>query len=107
MDERIIIAAMAPLVVLLSFIKSLERLAYLSLLANVLCFAGLIVTFQYLGRCLQDPATFPKFAGASKLPLFFGTAIFAFEGIGVVRNVFRCIIPAHVFHPFLNEQFFS
>eukprot|EP00794_Sanderia_malayensis_P006943 gene6943-7723_t len=83
-DQRIIIAALAPLVILLSFIKSLERLAYLSLLANVLCFAGLIVTFQYLGRCLRDPSEFPMFAGVSGLPLFFGTAIFAFEGIGVV-----------------------
>lgn len=83
-DERLIIAALAPLVILLSFIRSLERLAYLSLLANVLCFTGLIITFQYLGRCLRDPSTFPVFAGVSKLPLFFGTAIFSFEGIGVV-----------------------
>lgn len=83
-DVRIIIAALAPLVIVLSFIRSLERLAYLSLLANFLCFLGLVITFQYLARCLQSPKKFPAFAGLSKLPLFFGTAIFSFEGIGVV-----------------------
>ena len=83
-DVRIIIAALAPLVIVLSFIRSLERLAYLSLLANFLCLLGLVITFQYLARCLQSPKNFPMFAGLSKLPLFFGTAIFSFEGIGVV-----------------------
>ena len=86
-DVRIIIAALALPVVLLSFIKSLEKLAYLSMFANVLCFLGLIITLQYLARCLQDPRSFPLFAGPSKLPLFFGTAIFSFEGIGVVSFV--------------------
>jgi len=83
-DLRIIISALALPVILLSLIKSLEKLAYLSMIANVLCFVGLTITLQYLARCLQDPRKFKLFAGVSKLPLFFGTAIFSFEGIGVV-----------------------
>ena len=86
-DLRIIISALALPVILLSLIKSLEKLAYLSMIANVLCFVGLIITLQYLARCLQDPRKFKLFAGVSKLPLFFGTAIFSFEGIGVVSSI--------------------
>ena len=86
-DLRIIIAALALPVILLSLIKSLEKLAYLSMFANVLCFIGLFITLQYLARCLQDPRKFKLFAGVSKLPLFFGTAIFSFEGIGVVSSI--------------------
>ena len=85
-DVRIVISVLAFPVILLSFIKSLEKLAYLSMIANVLCFIGLVITLQYLARCLQNPKSFHLFAGVSKLPLFFGTAIFSFEGIGVVSS---------------------
>ena len=83
-DVRIIMAALAVPVVILSYIRSLEKLAYLSMIANVLCVVGLIITYQYLARHLHSPSEFKPFAGWSKLPLFFGTAIFSFEGIGVV-----------------------
>ena len=54
------------------------------MLANLLQFVGLGIIFYYL---VQDlPFTWERklFATWGQLPLYFGTAIYAFEGIGVV-----------------------
>ena len=59
-------------------------LSPVSMLANLLQFVGLGIIFYYL---LQDlPFTWERkiFATWGQLPLYFGTAIYAFEGIGVV-----------------------
>jgi len=69
---------------LLSSIRNLKYLSPVSMLANLLQFVGLGIIFYYL---LQDlPFTWERkiFATWGQLPLYFGTAIYAFEGIGVV-----------------------
>ena len=58
-----------------------------SLLANVINVIGLIIILQYCVRDLPPVSTFPAFASWSTLPLYFGTAIYAFEGIGVVSSI--------------------
>ena len=84
LDVKIWILILLPLVILFSFIHNLNHLAPLSAIANVCVLFGVVATFVYLGKHLQDPDNLPAFAGWSTLPLFFGTAVFAFEGIGVV-----------------------
>ncbi|XP_002154489.2 proton-coupled amino acid transporter 1 isoform X1 [Hydra vulgaris] len=81
-----ILIVLAP-VLLLSFIRKLNFIAYLSTFANVLCFFGLVGTFQYLLFNLQNPAIYPASKPIREFPLFFGTALFAFEGIGVVLPI--------------------
>ncbi len=57
------------------------------MLANILNFLALGFTFFYL---LQDmPYSWERkaFASWGQLPLFFGTAIYAFEGIGVILPI--------------------
>jgi len=68
----------------LASIRNLKYLSPISMLANILQFIGLGIIFYYL---LQDiPYTWErkKFSSWGQLPLYFGTAIYAFEGIGVV-----------------------
>lgn len=57
------------------------------MIANILQFVGLFVIFYYLVRDLPEIGT--NVSGVdelSKLPLFFGITLYAFEGIGLVSN---------------------
>lgn len=45
---------------------------------------GLAITFHYLLQDLQRSDAVHGYATWAQLPLYFGTAIYAFEGIGVV-----------------------
>ena len=84
-NTRLVILSLAPLAILFSFVRSLEKLSYLSIVANFCCIGGLIMILQYLGSNFKDVRKYPEFAGWNGLPLFASMAIFAFEGIGVVR----------------------
>ncbi|KAJ8932256.1 hypothetical protein NQ314_014802 [Rhamnusium bicolor] len=68
-DIRIYMAALLPILILINFIRNLKFLSPLSMIANVL---------------VATVSSRPAIAGFSNLPAFFGTAIFALEGIGVV-----------------------
>lgn len=57
------------------------------MLANVFTAAAMCITFYYIFDDLPSVTQRPAFADWSRLPLFFGTAIFALEGIGVVSNI--------------------
>lgn len=85
-DKRLVIVVMALPVILLSYIRSLEKLAYISILSNLLCLYGLVVVFQYLARHTQSPSNYPFIASLEKLPMFFAMSLFSFEGIGVVSS---------------------
>ena len=59
-----------------------------SIIANIIQSIGLGIIFFYIfGSELKPSDSLPWFGSADRLPLFFGTAIFAIEGISVVLPI--------------------
>lgn len=83
-DSRLYMLCFLPAFILLVFTPNLKYLAPLSLVANIMMTASLILIYFYSITNITDPSNLPKVGRAKDYPLFFGTAIFAFEGIGVV-----------------------
>ncbi|KAI8508538.1 hypothetical protein Bbelb_136370 [Branchiostoma belcheri] len=78
------LAAFLLPIMLICFIQNWDHLAPISTVANVVMVAGLVLIYQYILRRLKNPAEYPAFSSVGELPLFFGTAIYSFEGIGIV-----------------------
>lgn len=83
-DLRLYMVMLALPLVLLNTIRNLKWLAPFSMIANLLMATGVGITFYYVFSDLPRVDSLPQFASWTHLPLFFGTAIFALEGIGVV-----------------------
>lgn len=73
-----------PALILMNLIRNLKYLAPLSMIANIFIACGMGITFYYIFLDLPPVDSRPHFAPITELPMFFGTAIFALEGIGVV-----------------------
>lgn len=66
-------------------IRQLKVLAPLALVANLVYLGAVLIILEYLITHLDSIDELPAVGNLSDLPLFFGTVIFAFEGIAVVR----------------------
>ena len=87
-NYRIYIAILVLPVILICSIRNLKYLSPFSILANILEFVGLGIIFYFIfSEPLPSTDSVPSFASPRKFPLFFGTAIFAFEGISVVLPI--------------------
>jgi len=87
-NYRLYILVLLIPVILICSIRNLRYLSPCSVLANILEFVGLAVVFYYIFRSpLPNSHSVPWFTPARNFPIFFGTAIFAFEGISVVLPI--------------------
>ncbi|XP_033191566.1 proton-coupled amino acid transporter-like protein pathetic isoform X2 [Bombus vosnesenskii] len=86
-DVRFYMAALLPFLIAFSLVRNLKFLAPFSMIANILIATGMGITFYYIFSDLPSISDLPNFSSWSQLPLFFGTAIFALEGIGVVMSL--------------------
>lgn len=84
MDIKWYLLALLVPMILLNWVKNLKYLTPISLFAAILTTTGLTITFFYILQALPRTNTVRLFAPWRHLPLFFGTAIYAFEGIGIV-----------------------
>ena len=76
-------ATLLPLFLLCS-IRNLQRLSPVSMLANILQMTSLGIIFYYLVQRTIPIWELKYYSDLSQYPLFFGTAIYTFEGIGVL-----------------------
>lgn len=79
--------ALLPIMILMNMIRSLKSLSYLSTTANFLQISGLCYIFINLFQDLPPTSSAPAAGKLLDLPLFFGTAIYAFEGIGIILPI--------------------
>jgi len=87
-NYRLYIALLLLPVLAICSIRNLRYLSPCSVLANILEFLGLAVIGYYIfSSPLPSTASVPWFTSGRQFPIFFGTAIFAFEGISVVLPI--------------------
>ncbi|ELK17286.1 proton-coupled amino acid transporter 2 [Pteropus alecto] len=84
LDSRLYMLAFLPVLVLLALIRNLRVLSIFSMLANLSMLLSLVIIAQYSVQEIPDPSRLPLIASWKTYSLFFGTAIFSFESIGVV-----------------------
>ncbi|CAB0003520.1 unnamed protein product [Nesidiocoris tenuis] len=84
MSIQVYMLMLLPPLLGMNLIKNLKYLAPFSMIANLLIGTGMVITLYYVFSSLGDSHDVPAFTSVQQLPIFFGTAIFALEGIGVV-----------------------
>lgn len=85
LSVQVYMAIMLPVLVTINLTRNLRHLTPLSMISNVLFLLGVFVSFYYIFEDLPPISSRPaSFSSWGQLPLFFGTTIFALEGIGVV-----------------------
>ena len=91
-DARVWIAILVPLVAIFCWIRNLDSLAPLATVANLCILFGLgVILFDVIHLMDERKAAVFEYPGvknaivsSTALAVFFGNAIYAFEGIGVV-----------------------
>lgn len=78
-----ILLSMIPIMIS-SLIRNLKFIARLSAIANMCMMVGLFVILYYCSTDLPPISSRAAVGHWSTIPLYFGTSIFAFEGISLV-----------------------
>nr|KAF6448824.1 solute carrier family 36 member 2 [Rousettus aegyptiacus] len=106
LDSRLYMLAFLPVLVLLALIRNLRVLSIFSMLANLSMLLSLVIIAQYSVQDIPDPSRLPLIASWKTYSLFFGTAIFSFESIGVVLPLENKMMNARRFPAVLSLGMF-
>ncbi|XP_055629907.1 proton-coupled amino acid transporter-like protein pathetic isoform X2 [Toxorhynchites rutilus septentrionalis] len=98
---RIYILLMAVLTAIITQVRELKYLVPFSLIANTSIFVVFVITLYYI---FKEPVQFQGchfWPELKTLPSFFGTVVYAIEGMGIVLPVENKMKhPQHFLHPF-------
>ena len=93
-STQVWIVILIPLIVIFCWIRNLDSLAPLAAVANICIIFGLAVIlydcFYLIGEhkaAVNTSGVDTVILGGTAIPLFFGNAVYAFEGIGVVSDM--------------------
>lgn len=75
---------MLPPLIGINLLRNLKHLTPLSMISNIFFMFGVLVSYYYIIDDLPSVSERPAFSSIEQLPIFFGTTIFALEGVGVV-----------------------
>ncbi|XP_072810499.1 proton-coupled amino acid transporter 3 isoform X2 [Vicugna pacos] len=87
LDIRFYMLLLLPLLILLVFIQNLRVLSIFSTLANIATLGSMALIFEYIVQGIPDPRNLPLMASWKTFLVFFSTAIFTFEGVGMVLSL--------------------
>ncbi|XP_058832722.1 proton-coupled amino acid transporter-like protein CG1139 [Topomyia yanbarensis] len=79
----VLLCLLVPLTAM-NMIRTLKYLTPTSLVASVLAISGITIAFMFLLQDLPHSSSVAPISEWSTMPLYFGTAMYAFEGIGVI-----------------------
>ena len=82
--SQVYMAILTVPLIFLNWIRNLKLLAPVSFITNVLQIFNIIVVFYYIFQDVPSVTHRPAFGSWGMLPLYFGTAVYTFEGIGLV-----------------------
>ncbi|EQC31764.1 hypothetical protein SDRG_10553 [Saprolegnia diclina VS20] len=103
-QERQLILLIFPIILGLSWIRSLHKITPFSALATFAVLLGIAIVFYYsyaYASAAQTPPPLVTTFAWSRLPEFYGTAVYSFEGIGLIlplekdmhdRRLFRGVL---------------
>ncbi|XP_020006878.2 proton-coupled amino acid transporter 3-like [Castor canadensis] len=84
LNIRFYMLIILPFLVLLVLIQNLKVLSIFSTLASVTTLGSMALIFKYIVQGIPYPSNLPLVASWKTFLLFFGTAIFTFEGVSMV-----------------------
>ncbi|KAF1335939.1 Amino acid/auxin permease, partial [Globisporangium splendens] len=98
--ERQLILAIFPILLLLSWVRTLKRITPFSGLANVAVVSGIAIVFYYSLDYYANPTKprlEPIHVDWTEFPQFYGTAVYSFEGIGLILPIQNEMKDPHLF----------
>ncbi|UYV62457.1 hypothetical protein LAZ67_2000678, partial [Cordylochernes scorpioides] len=84
LSQTVLVGAVIPLMICYNIFRNLKQLSYFSTIANVIQIVGIAIVMVALCHNLPPSWSVPLSKPITLFPTFFGTAMYAFEGIGVV-----------------------
>ncbi|EGW08829.1 Proton-coupled amino acid transporter 3 [Cricetulus griseus] len=84
LDARFYMLTILPFLILLVLVQNSQVLSIFSTLATITTLGSLALIFEYLIQEIPRHSSLPLVASWKTFLLFFGTAIFTFEGVGMV-----------------------